>query len=193
VRLAGPAWRRVLRPAAGGVDATARFGANRFSSGPLGLELTTLVALAAVGAFSFAAIARMVEASHLPRIDRWAFDVVDRLRFDMLTEIAKIVTWLGSSPVTGTLALLTALWALSRRRRREALALVAGYGLCLLGAHVAKGAFDRPRPPDPLVHTVLSSFPSGHALYAVTLVACATVLVRGGAGWALRLALVTVA
>jgi undecaprenyl-diphosphatase len=40
---------------------------------------------------------------------------------------------------------------------------------------------------------VLSSFPSGHALYAVTLVACATVLVRAGAGWALRVALVGIA
>ena len=193
VRLAGPAWRRVLRPTAGGVDATARFGAHRFGRGPLGLELTTLLALAAVGGFAFAAIARVIQASAVPRLDRLAFDVVDGVRFAMLTDVVKVITWLGAAPTTGAIALLTAAWALSRRRRREALALAAGYGLSLLGAHLAKAAFDRTRPPGALVHTLLSSFPSGHSLYAVTLVACATVLVRAGAGWALRVALVGIA
>ena len=32
----------------------------------------------------------------------------------------------------------------------------------------------------------MPAFPSGHAAYAVTLVACATVLVRAGVGWAVR-------
>jgi undecaprenyl-diphosphatase len=193
VRLAGPAWRGVLRPAAGGVDATARFGAHRFAPGPLGLELTTLLSLAAVGGFAFAAIARVIEASAVPRLDRLAFDVVDGVRFRMLTDVVKVVTWLGAAPTTGAIALLTAGWALSRRRPREALALGAGYGFSLLGAHLAKAAFDRTRPPGALVHTLLSSFPSGHSLYAVTLVACAVVLVRAGAGWAVRAALVAVA
>jgi undecaprenyl-diphosphatase len=38
-----------------------------------------------------------------------------------------------------------------------------------------------------------SAYPSGHALQAVALVACALVLVRGGSGWATRIAAVTVA
>ena len=50
-----------------------------------------------------------------------------------------------------------------------------------------------PRPPGALVETVLSAYPSGHALQSVTLVACAIVLVRGGVGWANRIAAVTVA
>jgi len=58
---------------------------------------------------------------------------------------------------------------------------------------VLKAAYDRPRPPGALVATENSSYPSGHATYVLSLVACATVLVRGGAGWATRIALVTVA
>ena len=60
--------------------------------------------------------------------------------------------------------------------------------------HITKAAYDRPRPPDALVDTrTRRRIPSGHAAYAVTLVACATVLVRAGVGWAVRFAAVTVA
>jgi undecaprenyl-diphosphatase len=73
------------------------------------------------------------------------------------------------------------------------LALAAGVGLDVLAVHAAKAAYDRPRPPGSLVATSLSSYPSGHAAYAVTLVACATVLARAGTGWAVRIGAVTLA
>ena len=44
-----------------------------------------------------------------------------------------------------------------------------------------------------LIDTVLSSYPSGHAAYSVSFIACAVVLVRAGVGWALRFAVLTVA
>ena len=50
LKVAGPAWRMFGRPAAGGLDATARFGLGRLTPGHLGLELTTLIAIAGVGA-----------------------------------------------------------------------------------------------------------------------------------------------
>jgi membrane-associated phospholipid phosphatase len=59
--------------------------------------------------------------------------------------------------------------------------------------HVAKAAYDRDRPPGGLVDVANSAYPSGHTAYAVTLVACATILVRAGSGWAVRFAAVTVA
>jgi undecaprenyl-diphosphatase len=43
------------------------------------------------------------------------------------------------------------------------------------------------------VATDLSSYPSGHAAYAVSLIACAIVLVRAGTGWVVRVGAVTVA
>jgi membrane protein DedA with SNARE-associated domain/membrane-associated phospholipid phosphatase len=193
VRLAGPLWRRVGSPAAGGVDATARFGLHRLTPGHLGLELTTLVALAAVGGFNFLLLGQVVDAPGDPRLDAVAFDVADRLRMEPLIGLAELVTALGSFAVTASLALLTALWAALRRRWVDAAALVAGVALSYAAVHVAKDAFDRPRPTGGLIETSLSSYPSGHALYAVTLAACATVLVRAGAGWAARFAVVTVA
>jgi membrane-associated phospholipid phosphatase len=58
---------------------------------------------------------------------------------------------------------------------------------------VAKAAYDRDRPASGLVDADDAAYPSGHTAYAVALVACATVLVRAGMGWAVRFAAVSVA
>jgi undecaprenyl-diphosphatase len=111
----------------------------------------------------------------------------------MLVDVAKVVTALGAFPTVAIAAFATAIWALTRRRPIDAAALVVGIALTDLAVHVAKDAYDRPRPSGSLVETALSAYPSGHALQSVTWVACAVVLVRGGAGWASRIAAVTVA
>jgi membrane protein DedA with SNARE-associated domain/membrane-associated phospholipid phosphatase len=193
LKLARPAWRFLGRPAAAVADGAARFSAERLTPGNLGLELTTLLALLAVGTFAFLFLGDTIETTAVPRVDRWAADLADRLHNGMLVDAAKVVTLLGTAVFNGAAGLATALWALARRRVVEAAALVAGAGASYACVHVAKAGYDRPRPPHPLVDTALSSFPSGHACYAVMLVACATVLVRGGAGWAARIAAVTVA
>ncbi len=193
LRVARPLWRGVGRPAAGGLDATARFGLHRLTPGHLGLELTTLLALFAVGSFSFVLLGQMEREPGEPRLDDMAADVAAGLRFEPLTSIVKVLTDLGSSPVIGAIVLITALWALSRGRRIDAAALIVGAVLSFFASHIAKAAFDRTRPLDPFVDTVGAAFPSGHALYSVALIACGTVLVRAGVGWALRFAVVTVA
>jgi undecaprenyl-diphosphatase len=192
LRAAGPLWRGVGRPAAEGLDATARFGLDRLTPGHLGLELTTLLALFAVGSFSFFLLGQMEREPGEPRIDELAADVAGDLRFEPLTSIVKVLTDVGSSPVVGTVVLITAIWALTRRRRIDAAALIAGAALSFAASRVAKAAFDRARPLDPFVDTIGAAFPSGHALYSVAYIACATVLVRAGVGWALRFAVVTV-
>ena len=88
---------------------------------------------------------------------------------------------------------LTAGWVLIKRHYIEAAVLVAGVALSYAAVHIAKSAYDRPRPANPLVSTDLSAFPSGHACYVVTLVACATMLVRAGVHWAATTAAITVA
>jgi undecaprenyl-diphosphatase len=192
-KIARPVWHMVLKPAAAVADFSARFTQARVTPGNLGLELTTLLALAAVGLFSFLLLGDIVLNTPEPGIDRFAADVAERLRMDQLVSIAKVVTEIGSSPVTATLAALTALFAAVRHRRIEAVALVAGWLLVFAAVHVTKSAYDRDRPPGGLVDTFNQSFPSGHAAYAVTLIACATVLVRAGVGWAARVAAVTLA
>lgn len=194
IRLGGPVWRRFLSPAAGGIDATARFGLDRLRPGnPLGLELTTLIAFAGVGTFSFFLLGQMIEEQAIPRIDQWAYDAIDPFRFTALTDAVKVLTDVGSLPVTGAAVLATALFALRRRRPVESAALVVGMLLVYVTVHVAKAAYDRPRPSGMLVDAVGASYPSAHAAYSVAFVACAIVLVRAGVGWALRIGMVTVA
>jgi undecaprenyl-diphosphatase len=188
-----PIWHLILRPISAVADVVARFGQARMTPGDLGLELTTLLALTAVGGFTFFALGEEVLAGVDLRIDQIAEDVAERFRSDALVEIARVVTEIGSAPVTAALTLATATFATVRRRRIEAVALVAGW-LALWGAvHLAKLLYDRARPPSGLVDTFNAAYPSGHTAYAVGLIAVATVLVRAGVHWAIRIAAVTVA
>ncbi len=193
VRLAGPAWRVVGRPAAMVADLGARFGWNRLTPGNLGLELTTLLALLAVGGFTFFVCGDIAAEAGVPRIDRIAADAAEELYVDWLADLARIVTLLGALPVVGGAVLLTALWSAARQRWRHAVALVAGMVLTYVLVHVTKAAYGRARPFDPLTDADLAAYPSGHTAYAVAWVACAVVLVRAGSGWAARFAAVTVA
>ena len=194
VRAAGPLWRWLGRPTAAGAEGVARFSWQRLTPGGLGLELTTMLAGLAVGGFAFALVADAVQEGDLRRADTVAADLAADVRTPALVDVARIVTDLGSSRLVGVLLTVTAVWAATRRRRRlDAVTLVGGFAASFAAVHVAKAAYDRPRPRSALVETVLSAFPSGHAVYAVALVACATVLVRAGVGWAARFAAVTVA
>jgi membrane protein DedA with SNARE-associated domain/membrane-associated phospholipid phosphatase len=187
-RAAAPLWRTVGRPAGTFADRSWRLVSEWLS-----LELITLLTLLAAGALAFGVLGILVEEQPVPRIDTWAFDLADPLQTPMLVDVAKVVTALGAFPTVAVAALATAIWALIRRHTVDAVALVVGVALSDLAVHVAKDAYDRPRPSGSLVDTGLSAYPSGHALQSVTWVACAVVLVRGGAGWASRIAAVTVA
>ena len=192
-RIARPVWHVLLKPTAAVADLLARFSYQRLTPGNLGLELTTLLALTAVGGFSFFLLGDIVLNEGEPRIDRWAADLAERLNTDMLVSVAKVVTTLGASWVTGPLVLVMVVFALARRRWIDAVALVCGWPIVWALVQITKSAYDRARPPGSLVDTFNQAFPSGHAAYAVAWIACATVLVRAGVGWATRIAAVTVA
>ena len=193
VRLAGPAWRLIGRPAAGGADLAARFGWGRLTPGHLGLELTTFLALLAVGGFTFFVLGDVASDPGIQRIDRIGVDVAEELHMDWLVELARIVTALGSLPVAAGIVLVTAAWSAVKGRWGDAVTLVAGMALTFVLVHVAKAAYGRARPSNPLVDAELEAYPSGHTAYAVAWVICAVVLVRAGTGWAVRFAAVTVA
>jgi membrane protein DedA with SNARE-associated domain/membrane-associated phospholipid phosphatase len=193
IRVAGPAWRLIGRPASAVADLAARFGMDRLTPGGLGLELTTLLALFAVGAYSFFFIGDIASQPDVPRIDELAGDLALELAMDPLIELAKVVTELGSYPVVVLAGLATVAWTLMRRRWIEAVTITVGVALTPLLVGIAKGAYDRARPSGGLVDFHDTAYPSGHTAQSVALVACAIVLVRGGVGWAVRFAAVTVA
>ncbi len=169
IRLGRALGRRVAGPA--------RFAWERLTPGQLGLELTTLLALASVGGFVFfgylIAIDPITELTAGDRRGmRWAADV----QAAWLDHVAKGVTQLGTLAVAGGAVLLTALVLLVRRHLAEGTALLAGLAVTFVGVHVTKAAFDRPRPLHPLVEAAGSSYPSGHAAYAVCWIAIALAL-----------------
>ncbi|HEV7845512.1 MAG TPA: bifunctional DedA family/phosphatase PAP2 family protein [Thermoleophilaceae bacterium] len=174
-----PLYRTIVHPIVRVVSPVVRFVADRLMPGELGLELTTLLAIAAVGAFVFVAYVTTLDHSLAPTpLDNNWLDLADRLRMDQLVDVAKVVTALGAFPTVAALVIATAVLLVTRRRHPEALVLVSGFLLTYIAVKVTKDALHRPRPTDSLVRTYGDAFPSGHAAYAMAWVAAAVVLTR---------------
>ncbi|HXE43651.1 MAG TPA: VTT domain-containing protein [Conexibacter sp.] len=155
----------------------ARFAWERLTPGQLGLELTTLLAVAAVGSFVFVGYLIVLDpvtklTAGDRRGERWAL----ALEAPWLTHVAKVLTLLGTLPVAGGALIAAAAVLLWRRHRREGLALLGGLVLTVIAVHVTKGAVGRPRPLDRLVAAAGSSYPSAHAAYSISWVAVAAAL-----------------
>jgi undecaprenyl-diphosphatase len=185
---------RVLAPVLRTTRRPARFVWDRVTPGDLGLELTTLFAVAGVGAFVFVwDLVRIEQGNGLLAGDAGSLRLADRLHMDMLVNAAKVVTELGSLPVAIALVALAAATLAWRHALRDALALVAGLALTYAAVHITKDAVDRPRPARALVDTDGAAYPSGHAAYAVTWIAVAVAVSRALPNVASRFAFVTVA
>lgn len=166
------------------VSPQARFLASRVTPGDLGLELTTALAALAVGSYICIALGLLVHDSPGATVtDTAAFDFVDRIQADWLTDIAKVVTWFGSTPAILLATLATSAWLGYRRHWLELAILIIGVLAILVGTNLIKDVVDRPRPSDPLVNAKGSSYPSGHASHAVVYAWIALMIsVRGRAG-----------
>ena len=187
-----PIWRRVVRPVARVVAPQLRFLWRRITpGGGLGIELTTTIAVASVGGFIFGAYAdELAKTPRLTPADKEIEELTIDLENDTVVEIARVVTDLGSLAVIVPLLLIAVALLVWRRRLFELAVLVIGFVLTYAGVHITKAAIDRPRPVDPLEDTTGSSFPSGHAAYAITYVAMGVIAARVLPGFASRAALV---
>jgi undecaprenyl-diphosphatase len=190
VRALRGCYRRVLRPVGGRVLPPARFLWERLTPGRLGLELTTLLAIAAVGSFAFMGLAMLVEGASPHQLDIDSLRRATDARTGWGLDIAKVITALGSLPVAGGVLLVAVVALATRGRWVEAVPLLAGGILVYAGVHIAKAAVDRPRPSLPLVDASGSSYPSGHAAYAMVYVAVAIAVLHAVPGAARRTALV---
>jgi membrane-associated phospholipid phosphatase len=182
----------VLRPVVRRGAAPARFVWDRVTPGDLGLEFTTLFAIAFVGTYTLVAHIMRLERGEIPVGDTGALDLVQRLDAQPFVDIARVVTELGSLPVAIVLVVGTSVLLLWRREVAEAVVLGAGLVITYAGVHLIKAALDRPRPPRSLIETDLSAYPSAHAAYAVTWIAVAVAIHRGLPNLASRFALVLV-
>jgi membrane protein DedA with SNARE-associated domain/membrane-associated phospholipid phosphatase len=185
---------RVLRPIVRTSRRPARFVWDRITPGDLGLEFTTLLSVASVGAFVFVwDLVRIEQDDGLLAGDAASLRLADRLHMDALVSVAKMVSALGSLPVAIALVAIVGATLAWRDKLREALTLVAGLALTYAAVHITKDAVDRPRPARSLVDVDSAAYPSGHAAYAVTWVAVAVALSRALPNLASRFAFVTVA
>lgn len=152
----------------------------------------TVLFVAAFAVFFY--LSRVVFVHHSMALDNWASDVVDGWRRAVpgLTGPVRFVTFFASLPFLLPAGLLVPFLMHRRGHRREAwelvLAMLGGIGLNQL----LKTYFNRPRPSNALLQTWGLSFPSGHAMLAVTFYGClAWLLARHTrhAGWAAPLLL----
>jgi undecaprenyl-diphosphatase len=186
-----PLWRRVAKPVGRVIAPQARFLWARITPGGLGIELTTTLAIASVGGFVFGAYADTLAADPgLTPADKQIADLAQDLENDTVVDIVRVVTDLGSLEVILPMLAIAIGLLVWRRRPFDLGVLVVGFVVTYAGVHLTKAGIDRPRPPHPLDDTNGSSFPSGHAAYAITHVAMAVIAARLLPGFASRAALV---
>jgi undecaprenyl-diphosphatase len=146
--------------------------------GSFGLEFTSLMAVLAVSLFVLIAYIVVVGRDPGPTPgDETALELAEALRGRFMTDFSKVITFLGSGGFVWALTVVCAAALAWRRHWTEVCVLLGGMALITIGFHEFKVAIDRPRPPDPLVGSSGSAFPSGHAAFSVIYVWLATTIV----------------
>ena len=167
---------------------------NRFTTrllalaGLVTLEFALGVALFVAAFAVFFFLARVVFVHHSTALDTWAYGIVDGWKRDVpaLEGPMNFVTFFASLPFFLTVGLLIPLALRQAGHRREAWELVLTTLGSVLLNQALKTYFGRPRPANTLLHTYGLSFPSGHAMLAVSFYGClAWLLWRhfGRPGW----------
>lgn len=98
-------------------------------------------------------------------LDQATYDVVQQIRNPVFGFVARVLNFLGGGLFNipfRALALVVLLFVLRRYRHAIAFAITWALSEALMTA--LKIAIDRMRPPDPLVETHGTSFPSGHSV-----------------------------
>ena len=136
--------------------------------------LLVVVAVTAIAVFVSVTIA--VTGSSSLAFDSRAFEIVEDVRAPWLDAAARIVTTLGLIAIVGSAVLVGAAVVIKHHDRARAAAVVVGAALVWISVWIIKSVVDRPRPPDPLVHTSGQSYPSAHAANSVGWLALAIAL-----------------
>jgi len=159
------------------ISGPARFAWGRVTPGGLGLELTTLTAIAAVGTFAFVATENLLDQHATTRGDRSVLRIASEIDVGPVTDVARVGLVLGSPWVVGGVAALTVLLLIVRRAHLWAAATLAAATLAgQLAVAIARDAESRPQPAGALEALEGSSFPSPVAGAAVVWVAVAIAL-----------------
>lgn len=182
----------------------ARFLLNRVTPGELGLEFTTLLALASVGSFVFFGYLIALDPGELTPGDRRGLDWSGVLRHGALDSLAETAAWLGSLPLVAAAVAVIGAALIWRRQVLEGLALWGGLILAGLAIQLTKGALWAGEPggwpAEGLVDRVAApdgsnspTYPSAVAAYSVAWVAISVALRHAVAGLSRIAALLIIA
>jgi membrane protein DedA with SNARE-associated domain len=173
-----PVWRYVLRPLWMLIAPPLRFLIARLTPGELGIELTTMLAVAGVSIYVVVLQINLLETDALLFGDESALRIAGDIHMGLLTAIAKVLRVIGQLWFVVLVTAAACAYLLKHRRAPEAIALSAGLAITQITTQIIKGAVDRPRPDDGVVDVSGFSYPSGHASISVTFLAIAVVLSR---------------
>ena len=140
-----PLWRRALGPAWNFAMPRLRFLGRRLTPGDLGIEFTSVVAVAGVGVYAFVAYAVTLSSHPGPtRSDRALMDLAGDTRVNGVVDVVKVFTELGTLPVVLVFMLISVVMLAVRRRPAELAALLFGFLLLILAVHLGEVG-SRPR------------------------------------------------
>ncbi len=146
--------------------------------------LTCALAAGVLGTLAVGALTEDVLGHYgLARADPHVTAWVVAHRADWLTNVLRVVTWLGSLAVIIPVGIIAGLYFVLRRHRWWPVALLAvTIGGAVGWYHLVKYLVDRPRPPPAIWigHFSGASFPSGHATQSVACYATLALIVGAG-------------
>jgi membrane-associated phospholipid phosphatase len=98
------------------------------------------------------------------RFDQTAYDATQHINHGILTPLAKLLNILGGGLFNIPFRVAALILLLILRRFRHAIAFALTWAISEALMTATKGYLDRMRPPNPLLVTHGSSYPSGHAV-----------------------------
>lgn len=165
-----------------------RFVVGRLTPGDLGLELTTLLAIASVAGYVFFGYLIVLQDVALTLGDRRALTWADSMGSASLDEIAAAVSPLGSLAVVGVALAIVVVGLVVRRAAAEGIALALGLALTVVAVSLTQGAVDRVALSPT---TDAMGYPAAPAAYGVAWIAIAVALRRALPRLVLRAAVLT--
>ena len=173
-----PLWRYALRPVWALVAPPLRFVGARLTPGELGIELTTLLAIAGVCIYTVVLQINLLATDALLFGDETTLEIARDIELGILTTVGKVLVVIGRLWFVVLVTAAVCAYLLSRRRAAEAIALSAGLAVTQITTQIIKGAVDRPRPGDGLIGADGFAYPSGHASISITYLAIGVILSR---------------
>jgi undecaprenyl-diphosphatase len=168
----------VLRPLWLLIAPPVRFIWARLTPGELGIELTTLLTITAVGIYMVVLQIELLQTDALLPGDSTALDIARDMESGFLTALGYVLRVIGSLWFVGLCTVATCAFLLARRRSADAIALAAGLAITELATQIIKRSIERPRTMDAIYDAGGFAYPSGHAAISVTFLAIGVLLSR---------------